>query len=98
MESTNGASRPRGQPVGLAKEAGYGSPKAKSLASDLRQFSLALQESPEAADVADVSSTSLASCSNPTANQSRDLPHGRRTAGAAAKASFTEQCESMEHD
>lgn len=86
--------------MGPAKEAGYGSPKAKSLASDLRQFSLALQESPEAADVADVSSTSLASCSNP--NQSRDLPHGRRTAGAAGASrelfalnQLRGQCESQ---
>eukprot|EP00435_Cladocopium_sp_Y103_P013574 s2088_g3.t1 len=61
----------------------------------------ALRESP---DMADVSSTSLASCSNPTANQGRDLPGGRRTAGAAGANASRElfalnqlrgQCESQ---
>lgn len=71
----------RNASVGLAKDmvaavprSVPASPPARSLATELRQLSTALQESPDA----DLSTTSLASCSNSQLHRSADAQSGRR--------------------
>ncbi|CAE7793374.1 unnamed protein product, partial [Symbiodinium necroappetens] len=93
----------RSASVGLAKDMVAAvprsipaSPPARSLATELRQLSTALQESPDA----DLSTTSLASCSDPGNSQlhrSGDAQNGRRRNLAVTGPALRDLWSSIAH-